>query len=124
MAAWQERQDTEARAAGLVRTASGRLRRWPDGRMPVTELCNTPDQGSGADIAKRAMALVRERLGGFGGELVAMAHDELVLEVPEAEAEAAAAALRECMIRAWDEFVDSVPIEVEVGVGDSWAEKP
>ncbi len=124
VAAWQERQDTEARAAGLVRTASGRLRRWPDGRMPVTELCNTPDQGSGADIAKRAMALVRERLGGFGGELVAMAHDELVLEVPEAEAEAAAAALRECMIRAWDEFVDSVPIEVEVGVGDSWAEKP
>jgi DNA polymerase-1 len=46
-------------------------------------------------------------------------HDELVFEVPEAEAEATAALVRSIM-----ESVATlrVPLSVEVGQGHSWAE--
>jgi DNA polymerase-1 len=123
-----------------VRTLAGRLRVWPvvererkDGSGTYlrkagsfTELYNTPDQGSGADITKSAMARVYRELLARDWEdvrLVACVHDELVLEAPEALAAEAAALLKECMERAGAEVLAPVPVEVEVGVGQTWAEK-
>ncbi|MEW6253013.1 MAG: DNA polymerase, partial [Planctomycetota bacterium] len=79
---WHEKQDREARAAREVRTASGRCRRWRGSDMPATELFNSPDQGTGADILKRAMARLRWPLAALGAEIVASVHDELVAECP------------------------------------------
>jgi len=123
-----------------VRTLAGRLRVWPvvererkggDGSYlrkagSFTELYNTPDQGTGADIIKAAMARVYRELLARGWEdvrLIACIHDELVLEAPEALAAEAATVLKECMERAGAEVLAPVPIEVEVGVGDTWADK-
>ncbi|MBC7104310.1 MAG: hypothetical protein H5T97_00045, partial [Firmicutes bacterium] len=123
-----------------VRTLGGRLRVWPvvererrDGNGtylrkagPFTELYNTPDQGTGADMIKCAMArLYREllRRGWEDVRLVATVHDELVLEVPEELAEQAAELLGAVMEAAGARFLPDVPVEVEAAVCESWAEK-
>jgi DNA polymerase-1 len=91
-----------------------------------TELYNSPDQGTGADMIKLAMGYLYRELLARGWEdtrLIACVHDELVLEAPEALAAEAAAVLKESMERAGAEVLAPVPVEVEVGVGDSWANK-
>ncbi|MEW5934682.1 MAG: DNA polymerase, partial [Bacillota bacterium] len=123
-----------------VRTLCGRLRVWPTVERErregngtylrkagsFTELYNTPDQGTGADIIKSAMAQVYRELLARGWEdvrLIACVHDELVLEAPEALAAEAAALLKECMERAGAEILTPVPVVVEVGAGNTWADK-
>ncbi|HWS76195.1 MAG TPA: DNA polymerase, partial [Quisquiliibacterium sp.] len=76
-------------------------------------------QGTAADLIKLAMIevqgwLERERLA---TRLVMQVHDELVLEVPDAELELVKGRLAGLMTG-----VSSlrVPLEVEVGVGPNW----
>jgi DNA polymerase-1 len=112
---------------GYVETLYGRVRFLSDvnsrnyalrenaKRMAI----NAPIQGTAADLLKLAMIAVERRLAAEGGRagLLLTVHDELVLEVPAADADRLAAALREEM-----EGVASlrVPLEVEVGVGETW----
>jgi len=122
----------------VARTLSGRMRCWPgvpyvtrSGRRTLrkhgsfTELYNTPDQGTGADILKLAMARVYEELLQHGQEdmrLVCTLHDELVIEAPEDKAEEAKRLLSSCMLQAAGEILKRVPAEVECGAGKSWKE--
>jgi DNA polymerase-1 len=82
------------------------------------------DQGTSADIIKRAMvrmcpALEREGLGGV--RMLMQVHDELVFEVPEADVEQASAVIRRVMERAAEPAVSlSVPLGVEIGTGANW----
>jgi DNA polymerase I len=78
-------------------------------------------QGSNADIIKVAMVRIHDRLRaeGRGARLVLQVHDELLLEVPEAEVSAVKELVREEMCRAYD--LDP-PLAVDVGVGDDWHE--
>lgn len=124
VAAFHRRQDTEARRAREVRTLLGRCRRWPQGPIGLPELTNCPDQGTGADILKRAMGLVRPALVGAGAELVASVHDELVVECPADRAEKVRDALRGALVAAGRELCDPVPVEAETAVGGTWADKP
>ncbi len=82
---------------------------------------NHPMQGTAADIIKIAMARVERRLReeGLASKLVLQIHDELDLEVPEAEIEAASELVRETM-----EGVAElkVPLIAEVSFGANWAE--
>src|SRR5438093_3987179 len=97
----------KARETGHVRTLLGRLRRLPDLRAKNFQVrmeaerqaMNTPVQGSAADLIKKAMIdLHRElRRRKMGSRLILQIHDELLLEVPEAEAEKARALVREIM---------------------------
>lgn len=121
VAAWHRKQDRYARAARMVRTASGRARRWLSSRMPLPELLNTPDQGTGADILKRAMADLRPHLKRLGAELVASVHDELVVETPADKAVETAAVLQRVMVEAGAAFIAPIPVEVEYEIAHSWA---
>jgi DNA polymerase-1 len=78
-------------------------------------------QGSNADIIKVAMIAIHRRLReeGRGARLVLQVHDELLLEVPEAETSALKELVREEMCRAYP--LDP-PLAVDVGVGDNWDE--
>ena len=78
-------------------------------------------QGSNADIIKVAMVAIHRRLReeGRGARLVLQVHDELLLEVPDAEVSEVKALVREEMCRAYD--LDP-PLAVDVGAGDSWAD--
>lgn len=123
VARWHHRQDRVARARREIRTASGRARRWASSDMPSTQLYNSPDQGTGADILKRAMARLRPHLMRLGAELVASVHDELVVECDEDRAAEVAEVVKREMEAAGEEFIAPVPVEVEVGVGKTWADK-
>jgi DNA polymerase-1 len=118
IAAWHRAQ----RELREVRTRSGRLRRF-EGDPPVTELYNTPVQGTGADILKRAMARLRPHLACFDAELVACVHDELVAECPEEKARDLLKVMVREMEAAGREFIPEVPVVAEGAVGKTWADK-
>ena len=82
---------------------------------------NAPIQGSAADIIKVAMLRIDRRLraGGLDAFMILQVHDELLVEAAAADGEAVAALLREEMTGAVEL---SVPLEVEIGSGASWAE--
>jgi DNA polymerase-1 len=78
-------------------------------------------QGSNADIIKKAMIAIHRRLRdeGRGARLVLQVHDELLLEVPEAETGPIRDLVREEMCSAYP--LDP-PLAVDVGVGDDWSD--
>ena len=82
---------------------------------------NHPMQGTAADIIKIAMVQVERRLReeGLASRLVLQIHDELDLEVPVGELEAASELVRSTM-----EGVAQlrVPLIAEVSYGSNWAE--
>ena len=80
---------------------------------------NAPIQGAAADIIKLAMVKVYRRLKAELPEvhLILQVHDELILEAPEAQAERAAALLKEEMEAA---VKLAVPLTVDVHTGKSW----
>jgi DNA polymerase-1 len=119
----------KARKDGRVRTLLGRLRLLPElnARNPQIraeaerQAMNTPVQGSAADLIKKAMIdLHRElRVRKLRSRLILQIHDELLLEVPEAEAETARALVKEVMEGA---LSLDVPLLVDARVGRSWAD--
>ena len=78
-------------------------------------------QGSNADIIKVAMIRIHDRLRaeGRGARLVLQVHDELLLEVPDAEVRAVGELVRAEMVGAYD--LDP-PLAVDVGAGENWAD--
>jgi DNA polymerase-1 len=81
---------------------------------------NSPIQGSSADIIKRAMRLLHDRLKGTDASIVNVVHDEIVVECPAADADAMALVVKEEMKRAGEEYVKAVPVNVEAAVTDEW----
>jgi DNA polymerase-1 len=83
------------------------------------EAVNMPIQGTAADILKRAMIDLHAELPkqGLRTRMILTVHDELLFEAPREEADAAAAVVRERMEQAASL---SVPLTVDVGVGDNW----
>ena len=118
-----------ARETGQVRTLLGRLRRLPDLNSrnfqvrteAERQAMNTPVQGSAADLIKKAMIDLHRALGErrMKSRLILQIHDELLLEVPEAEAEEARRLVKEIMERA---LALEVPLVVDARLGGSWAE--
>ena len=122
-------EDTRAiaRDKGYVETIFGRRLWLPEikssnaGRRQGAERAaiNAPMQGTAADLIKRAMLAVQDWLdaGKRKTLLVLQVHDELVLEVPDAELDAVREALPKLM---GGVTKLKVPLLVEVGVGDNW----
>ncbi len=117
----------DGRRNGFVTTLYGRRRMLPElssSNFNVRSLgermaMNTPIQGTAADIIKLAMVRVYQRLKkeGLRAKLVLQVHDELIVECPEDEKEAAAAILGEEMQHAAEL---SVPLTADVNSGSSW----
>ncbi len=82
---------------------------------------NAPMQGTAADIIKRAMISVDAALSAskIDAKVVMQVHDELVVEVLEKDVEALADLLRMEMERAASL---TVPLVVDIGIGDNWDE--
>ncbi len=119
----------KANDLGYVETLLGRKRYFPElrnPRLPYNQrqaieraAINAPIQGSAADIIKIAMIQLHRRLQeeGHQARMLLQVHDELVLELPEAEREPVAALVREVMEGAYD--LD-VPLKVDVEIGPNW----
>jgi DNA polymerase I-like protein with 3'-5' exonuclease and polymerase domains len=104
-----------------VRTLSGRLRHVTDGALTLA--LNSPVQGTGADILKRALALLYPALRSVGGQIIGVVHDEVLVEAPQTQAQVAAKMVSSSMEAAGAEFLPDVPCPVDAQVATSWAEK-
>jgi len=82
---------------------------------------NAPMQGTAADLIKLAMIAVQKALDAEGraSKMIMQVHDELVLEVPEAELGWAREALPRLMAGVAQL---KVPLVAEVGEGANWEE--
>ncbi len=118
-----------ARDKGYVQTVFGRRlyvpeinsRNAPRRQYAERTAINAPMQGSAADIIKRAMIGLDGWLteGGKGARIIMQVHDELVLEIPEAEFDS----VKDATIRTMESAAElRVPLVVEVGVGENWDE--
>ena len=117
----------EARRTGYTETLLGRRRYFPEltstnathRQMAERMALNAPIQGSAADIIKVAMLRVEKALGeaGLRSRLLLQVHDELVLELVDAEREAVERLVRAEMAGAYEL---RVPLDVSVGVGKDW----
>lgn len=117
----------EVRRTQAVRTLFGRVRPIPDitsrnanmrGFSERTAV-NTPLQGTAADLIKLAMIrLANEiRQRNLRAQMVLQVHDELVFDVPHAEADQ----VRKLVKAAMEEVIElKVPIVADVAVGPNW----
>jgi DNA polymerase-1 len=118
-----------ARDHGYVQTVLGRRRYLKDinSRNAVVRgaaernAVNAPIQGSAADIIKIAMINIYEKLkaGNFKTKMLLQVHDELVFDVYKPELEDISKLIKTEMENA---FNLSVPLDVEIGLGDNWLE--
>jgi DNA polymerase-1 len=122
-----QRTIEQAARDGYVTTLLGRRRPVPEIRASNRQTrslgerlaVNSVMQGTAADVIKRAMVSIHRRLReeGRAARLVLQVHDELLLEVPEAEVSAVKSLVREEMCAAYP--LDP-PLEVDIGVGEDW----
>ena len=124
---YQERMIQMAEEQGYVSTIFHRRRAMPELQsgnhvqrsFGERVAMNMPIQGSAADIIKIAMVKVHRALkeGGYRSRLILQVHDELLIETYREEKEAVAKILKENMEQA---VQLSVPLEVDVHMGDTW----
>lgn len=81
---------------------------------------NMPIQGSSADILKRALRLLHDKLKDTSARIVNIVHDEIVVEADAADAEEIARTVEAAMCAAGEEYVTRVPIKVETEIADEW----
>jgi len=131
--AYMEETKEFARSHGFVETLFGRRCYVPGikdknpARRNFSERAaiNAPLQGSAADLIKRAMIRLPQALqdASLSARMLLQVHDELIFEVPEAEAEETARLVANVMETAAAPAVTiSVPIVVETNFALNWAE--
>ena len=117
----------QAKKDGFVETVFGRRLYLPDinssnyQRRQYAErsAINAPMQGTAADIIKKAMINLQQRLAkaSMDAKIIMQVHDELVLEVKDNSLDAASKIVIEAMEKAADLDVD---LKVDLGVGKNW----
>jgi DNA polymerase-1 len=120
-------QVEHAREHGYVETIFHRRRYIPELRdrnfniraFGERTAANSPIQGSAADLIKIAMIHINAALrrSAMQSRMLLQVHDELVFELPPQEQDALVALVRHEMEHAAEL---SVPLVVDVGLGDSW----
>lgn len=118
-----------ARDNGYVQTVLGRRRYLKDinaGNQVVRgaaerNAVNAPIQGSAADIIKIAMINIHNKLsnGKYKTKMLLQVHDELVFDCFKPELEEMKSLIKSEMENA---YKLTVPLDVEVGIGENWLE--
>ena len=124
---YMEEVPLRAREHGYVRSIYGRIRPLAGisdrnaniRKAAEREAINMPIQGTASDIVKIAMLHVDEEFkrAGLEARLLMQVHDELLVEVPEAEVNKVTEILKHEMESA---VSLDVPLVADVGVGDNW----
>jgi DNA polymerase-1 len=119
----------QAREIGYVQTLLGRRRSIPEVESPNRQVreaaermaINMPVQGTSADIIKVAMINLDWEMGRrqLKSKMLLQVHDELLFEVPEEELELMCQLVPEIMSTALEL---SVPLKVDIKVGNNWGE--
>ncbi len=114
---------------GFVKTLMGRRRYIPEIRSSNPNIrgfaertaINMPIQGTAADLIKKAMITLEEKLetGNFKTRMLLQVHDELLFEAPESEVDPVAELITKEMESA---MKLEVPVKVEAGIAGNWLE--
>ncbi len=125
--AWQNKTLEEVKKTGHTTTLFGRIRPIPDinskdfnaRNFAERTAINSPIQGTAADIAKIAMIHIHRALQekGLSANILLQVHDELVLEVPEAEVKKTSVLVKEKMESAAKLLV---PLKVDLNMASNW----
>jgi DNA polymerase-1 len=121
------------REHGYVLTLFGRKCHYPDIKNSNPSIrafneraaINARLQGTAADIIRRAMIRIEPELdhAGLGAQMLLQVHDELIFEVPEAEAKDTMTIVKSVMEDAPHPTVSlHVPLQVEARAADNWDE--
>ena len=121
--AWHRKSEQELKYTNKQRTLGGRRFVWKDTPPSFTVFINRQVQGTAADIAKIALGELPPALKRSEAKIIAMIHDEIIIEVPEANAVEAAWVLQQTMEAAGREVLKQVPVVAEARIADSWASK-
>ena len=126
---YMEPTKAQARELGYVETIQGRRIHMPgiNDKNPARRglheraAINAPIQGSAADIIRRAMVAIPSALvaSGLSAKMLLQVHDELIFDVPEKEVAETIDLVKKVMEEAAHL---SIPLTVDAGFGDSWAE--
>ncbi|MCK5276305.1 MAG: DNA polymerase I, partial [Alphaproteobacteria bacterium] len=130
---YMEAMKSHCRKHGSVETLYGRRIHMPTiaDKNPMRrnfaerQAINAPIQGTAADIIKRAMIRMPQALDNAKLDAVMMlqVHDELLFDVPEDQVEKTVAVVREIMEAAAGPALQlTVPLVVDAGIADNWAE--
>lgn len=127
--AYMDATVTEARNKGYTETLFGRRRMIPELRSDRTNIrlagerqaMNAGIQGLAADIFKVALVRLDTALdeAALTSRVVLQVHDEVILEVPPEEREAAKNVVIEALSNAFDL---AVPLEINMSYGATWAD--
>lgn len=116
-----------ARKEGYVETFYGRRRPTPDvhssnfivRQAAERAAANMPIQGTEADLMKRAMIAIEEKIAGKG-EQVLQIHDSILIECPKEQADDIAAILEETMEAIAPEL--AIKLKVDISIGSNWGQ--
>ena len=124
--------DTKAFAKehGFVQTLFGRKIHTPEinakgprAGFAQRAAINAPIQGTAADVIRRAMIRMPDAIKDLPATMLLQVHDELLFEVEKGAEDDLIAAARHVMENAADPVVKlDVKLDVDAGVGASWAE--
>ena len=127
---YMENAKNEAREYGYVKTLFGRkchIKGIKDRNPAIRgfaerQAINAPIQGSAADIIRRAMIRIPNNIKSIdGSKMLLQVHDELIFEVPEANANELIKIVTTTMQNAAMPAVDiSVPLVVEAHAAKNW----
>ncbi|WP_417712217.1 DNA polymerase I [Roseibium aggregatum] len=123
----------QVHANGYVTTIFGRKAHYPEVNTKNPNMrafyeraaINAPIQGSAADILRRAMVRMENRLEGskLDAQMLLQVHDELIFEVPDAQVETTIPVIKDVMENACDPALKlSVPLQVDARAADNWDE--
>lgn len=95
------------------------IRRWAG---------NHPIQAANADMLKRALVLIYNRIRGgilngpklFDARLLLVVHDEIVMMVKEEDAETVSTIMYQAMTEAYDAIITGIPNKIDVVIDDTW----
>ncbi|MEJ8475007.1 DNA polymerase I [Roseibium algae] len=123
----------DVHANGYVSTIFGRKAHYPEVNTKNPNMrafyeraaINAPIQGSAADILRRAMVRMEDRLDAskLDAQMLLQVHDELIFEVPGSQVDATISLVREVMEKACEPVLQlSVPLQVDARAADNWDE--
>ncbi len=124
---YMQEVEREAQEKGFVTTVSGRRRYFRDLNNAsaqyragmLRQAVNAPIQGTSADIIKLAMIQLGELLKNYEAKMLLQVHDELVFEMPRGEVDQLLPQIKQVMESA---LSLSVPLVVDIHVGQNWME--
>lgn len=119
-----------AKEHGFVQTLFGRKihtadigAKGPQAGFAKRAAINAPIQGTAADVIRRAMIRMPDAIAHLPAKMLLQVHDELLFEVPTDAVAETITAVRDVMEGAAMPVIKlDVPITVDAGIGNNWAD--